>query len=231
MRRWGIVIVVILLLSGCNEEYTNVEIEWVDFVKLNENSYTSLDQNVITNPKDVTDQVVGEVKFKVAGVIRDTNYKSKSGDAAFLDIGTKLYRVRGFEPHEIIAAKDKRKIGGYRLYVDDDYAEKIPRHYKDVPKDRIKRIEIYHWNKTQPFITLNGTKKERFINLLENGKDVEDYRPQNQNGDPKYYQMVLYTDQPLGHTFALFDDGFHVYFNPWYTRIVNDHIRNLLIEP
>ena len=66
------VILVCMLLSGCSNPITNSTsihgnaiIDWVDFVKLDGNTYTDMFQCVIKDPSDVTNQVVGEVEFKV----------------------------------------------------------------------------------------------------------------------------------------------------------------------
>lgn len=61
----------VVYLSGCSNLNTNsihghAVIDWVDFVKLSGDSYPGLFEGVIKDPNDVTIQVVGEVKFKVA---------------------------------------------------------------------------------------------------------------------------------------------------------------------
>ena len=90
--------------------------------------------------------------------------------------------VKGFEPNELIAAKDETRIGGYRLYRGDDFANTLRENYKDVPKDKVERIELYHDSETKPYQTLNNTEKEQFIKYLENGKDTENYVPQKKRG-------------------------------------------------
>lgn len=221
-------LLIIELLSGCehsNPIKGNAVIDWVDFVKLNGVTYTGLWENVIKDPSDVTDQVVGKVKFKVADVVTNPNYRTKEGDAAFLKEGTKLYRVKGFEAVEIIAAKAENVIGGYRLYAGDDYFKTIRRHYKDVPKDEVERIELYRESEVTPYKALSGKEKDRFIQILESGQDTENYNPK---GDPIYYKMVFYTDEPLAYAYHLADDGEHVFFSPWATRIVSEDIRPLI---
>lgn len=234
MRILMIMMGLVVFLGGCttgmntNSIRGNAVIDWVDFVKLNGHSYTGLYEQVLKNPNDVTDEIVGEVKFKVGDVVTNPNYKTKAGDAAFLEIGTKLYRVNGFKSDELIAAKDDNRIGGYRLYAGDDYAKTMRLHYKDVPKDQVERIELYHSDQTTPFNTLANNEKERFIELLDQGKDTRNYNPQNKDGDPIYSTMVFFTDGPLGYAYTIADDGVNVFFFPWDTRIVDDEMRKWL---
>ncbi|MBA9084867.1 hypothetical protein FHR92_001328 [Fontibacillus solani] len=234
MRILMIMMGIVVFLSGCSTSVDpnpikgNSTIDWVDFVKLNGDSYTGLYGRVLKNPGDVTDEVVGEVKFKVGDVVTNPNYKTKAGDAAFLEIGTKLYRVNGYKSEELIAAKDENQIGGYRLYAGDDFVKTLQLHYKDMPKDKVERIELYHFDQTTPFNTLLNDDKERFIELLDHGKDTPNYRPQNKDGDPAYYQMVFYTDGPLGYAYSIADDRVNVFFYPWDTRVVDDEVRNWL---
>ncbi len=233
MKQLMILMVVVVLLSGCSSMKKslfpgNSVIDWVDFVKLNGISYTGLYQHVIKDPNDVTNQVAGEVNFKVADVVTNSKYKTKSGDASFLEIGTKLYRVKGFEENEIIAAEDVTKIGGYRLYASDEFAKTMTHHYKDVPKDKVEQVELYHYNETKPYRTLYKSDKEQFIMLLENGKDIQNYSSQINGSDPTYYKMIFYTDESFAYDFTLVDDGTNVFFSPWDTRIVDDEIRKLI---
>jgi hypothetical protein len=104
----------------------------------------------------------------------------------------------------------------------------VPRHYKDVPKDKLERVELYRSNEVKPYKTLYDREKQRFIELLESGKDTPNYTPQNKTGDPVYYQMVFFTDEPIAYAFSLADDGTNVYFSPWDTRLVSDEIRELI---
>lgn len=232
MRILMIMIGIVVFLSGCSslkEENNpikgNAEIDWVDFVKLNGDSYTGLYEQVLKNPADVAEEVVGEVEFKVGDVVTNPDYRTKAGDAAFLEIGTKLYRVHGFESNELIAAKDENRIGGYRLYASDDYAKTMRLHYKDVPKEQVERIELHHSNEIESFNTLLNDDKDRFIHILDSGKNTPNYTPQSKDGDPTYYTMVFYTDGPFGYAYTIADDGVNVFFYPWDTRIVDDEIR------
>ena len=170
------------------------------------------------------------MKFKVADVVTNPNYRTKDGDAAYLAEGTRLYRVEGFGPDEIIAAEDPDKIGGYRLYAEEDFCRTIAHHYADMPKDRVERIALFANGETHPFRALTGEEAERFIALLESGEDKPGFTPDRTHGDPAYYTMVFYTDGPLALAYHLEDDGTSVYFHPDFARVVDDEIRQIL-EP
>ncbi|KGE16903.1 hypothetical protein [Paenibacillus wynnii] len=222
-----ILLTVAILLSGCSMRGSSA-IDWVDFVKLNGNSYSGSWESVIKNPNLVTREIVGEVKFKVSDVVTNPDYRTKDGDAAFLEKGTKLYRVEGFKTNEVIAARDKGSIGGYHLYVEDGFYKNVRQHYKDVIKDNVERVELFYLEDVNPYKTLVDDEKKRFIHLLESGKNTPNYTPQNKDGDPEYYKIVFYIDEPIAFRFTLVDDGINVFFSPWDTRLVDIEIRTLL---
>ncbi|GMK46539.1 hypothetical protein PghCCS26_36680 [Paenibacillus glycanilyticus] len=210
----------------------NAEIDWVDFVKLNGHTYTGLYDGVLVNPDDVTDAVAGKVKFKVGDVVSNPEYRTKEGDAAFLAIGTQLYEVEGYKPEEIIAAEDKSRIGGYRIYVEDSYYKTLNRRsFKDLPMDQVSKIELYKMNETIPYRTLVNQEQADFIHLLKSGEYKPTYTPNTQNGDPSYYSMVFYTNEPIAFSFSIADDGDHVFFYPWDLSLVDNRIRTLMADP
>lgn len=224
--------IIIIFLSGCsslpfNQNQTHTIIDWVDFVKLNGNMYTSDWGIVLKNQEDVAEEVA-QVNFKVSGVVTNPSYQSKDGDAAFLDIGTKLYRVNGFGTDEIIAVADSTRVNGYNLYIEDQFRSSINTWYDKIPKDKVNSIGLYRDNAMDPFKTLTGKDMTQFIKLLDEGGDVINYSPYTQNGDPKYYYMVFYTDDPIGYSFPLTDDSQNVFFHPNNTRIVDQEIRDWL---
>lgn len=226
-----IVLTVVVLLSGCSKGDRikgSSEIDWVDFVKINGVSYSGSWDRVIKNPSQVTTEIVGKVDFKVADVVTNPDYRIKDGDAAFLEKGTPLYRVEGFKTNEVIAAMDEASIGGYRIYVEDDFTKNVRQSYKDINKDKIERIELFRLENVKPYRTLSDSEAKRFIHLLESGKNTQNYTPQNKEGDPEYYKVVYYTDQPIAYAFSLADDGVEVFFSPGDTRIVDKEIRTLI---
>lgn len=228
-----ILLTAVVLLCGCSSSTRikgGASIDWVDFVKLNGNSYTGSWESVIKNPALVTSERVGEVKFKVAKAVTNPNYQTKEGDAAFLEKGTILYRVEGFKTNEVIAAKDEHRIGGYRLYVNDTFSKNVRHSYEDIIKDKVEKVELFHQENVKPYKTLRAEDKKRFLHLLDSGKNTQNYVPQNKEGDPEYYTVVLYSDETFAYVFSLVDDGANVFFVPRDTRIIDKAIR-ILIQP
>ena len=63
----------------------------------------------------------GQVAFKYEGNVSDPSYKLKSGkdgDAAFLEVGTPVYTVKGYKPEFMLAARRNNKLV---LYMSDTH--------------------------------------------------------------------------------------------------------------
>jgi hypothetical protein len=74
----------------------HVDIDWVDFIKFNDIMYLASDTPVTVS----TDNLMpyDTVRFMLSGNVDDPNYRSKNGDAAFLQNGTPVYSVVGYSP-------------------------------------------------------------------------------------------------------------------------------------
>ena len=59
--------------------------------------------------------VFSTVTFKVSGNVTELGYKTKDGDAAFLDAGTKVYTVKGYQPWFRLAAHSRGMIVLYEV--------------------------------------------------------------------------------------------------------------------
>jgi hypothetical protein len=86
---------------GCNA----VAIDWVNFVQVGSIQYVAGP----APPTVIADSDLGpefaRVKFKIEGNVCDPSYRIKDGDAAFLEPGTPIYRVKGHLPAEQLAAR------------------------------------------------------------------------------------------------------------------------------
>jgi hypothetical protein len=58
--------------------------------------------------------VYATVTFKVADHVCDPNYRPRDGDAAYLEVGTDLYAIRGQPPAQAIAARHDGRLWVYR---------------------------------------------------------------------------------------------------------------------
>lgn len=96
-----------------------VQIEWVDFIQFGGIHYLAQGMRGSSQPGLIREEGLGTVystvKFKVAGNVSDPGYQIKDGDAAFLDVGTKLYTVKGYQPWFRLAAHSHGSIILYEV--------------------------------------------------------------------------------------------------------------------
>lgn len=116
---WGLLIA--LLIAGCTpdsdgsaSETGGGSIDWVNFIRFDGITYMSLPSRA-SSPIDAgdIDSPFAEVQFKVAGEVTDRSYQPRDGDAAFLEIGTVIYRLSDYEPSFRLAV---RRNGDVRVY-------------------------------------------------------------------------------------------------------------------
>ncbi len=105
--------VLALTLMGCGQPVTHID--WVDFVQFGQVQYLAVDYGGWTGGRPLTDRDLGpefaKVRNKLAGNVRNPGYRSQDGDAAFLDAGTPVYAVNGYEPgFRLVARRDGRLI-------------------------------------------------------------------------------------------------------------------------
>lgn len=223
-------LLLIFVLSGCSDMPFNqpkVVIDWVDFVKWKGTNYMS-DWTTVVTSADIIGEEVGEIAFKVADVVHDSDYRTKDGDAAFLDIGTKLFRVEGYSENEMLAAQDPNALGGYKLYKAEGIQGQDPLDFNALSKENIQKVELYLGQEKKPYKVLKGKELKTFLKLLEEGTDSPGYSPNTRNGYPTYYQMVFDTGEAFGYNQSLDDDGLNVFYYPNELRLVDSGIRDLL---
>jgi hypothetical protein len=118
MRRLAL-IAGLALLTNCasindlNQQQA-VMIDWVNFIKLNGTTYlaTQSDGGRALEQADLGQQIA-QVQFKVADNVTDPSYRTKDGDAAFLNPGTPIYTVQGYAPQSRLAAQHDGQITLY----------------------------------------------------------------------------------------------------------------------
>ncbi len=100
-------------LPGSSSSCGTTQIDWVNFVQVGSTQYVAGPQSTTVLQESELGPVYGHVKFKVSGNVCDPNYKLKDGDAAFLDVGTPIYQVKGQSSTAQLAAKFS---GSYVVY-------------------------------------------------------------------------------------------------------------------
>ncbi|MCJ8009648.1 hypothetical protein ACFFF5_17720 [Lederbergia wuyishanensis] len=206
------VIACLFLLTGCTPFINNnVIIDWVDFLHFNGEKYLG-SQLEIADSKFIGGKI-GKIKKKLDDNVKNPNYKSKNGDAAFLPVGTNLYEVIN-EPN-LIAVRDKNSINGYKIYSKTDYKS----DFYSINKDEVVKIQIFDEVSYDQFILRKAinNKKDigKFIDILQSGNPdssvVFDY------ADPKMssYVVLVYTSESVAKKIPLFFDG-EKYF--WHHR-------------
>ena len=112
-----IILLVIVFESIGSKKEIAAEISWVDFIQFNDITYHSNDYLTDEELQKIKlGTVYKEVEKKIADVIFNTDYKTKNGDAAFHEIGTKVYSVIGYDTDFRLAVQTEY---GIKLYEAD----------------------------------------------------------------------------------------------------------------
>lgn len=230
MKKLMLLLAGLFFLSGCSGSVFNTltgsqsVIDWVDFIKWDGKSYEVIYDGILTDELYIGN-VIGTVKFKVADNVTNTNYKTKNGDAAFLEKGTKIFAVKNHP--ELLAVKDNKEIGGYRLYFTRDAGE-YSWHFKDLPLEEVKRIEFYspYTNEGNTLLsTWESTDDiKHILQLLTTSKEDPGFTPNTTEKDPDSFNIILYTEGPVAYRYNLHFDGETYFWSPWETNILSGDI-------
>ncbi|CAM4180205.1 hypothetical protein [Saccharibacillus endophyticus] len=217
------------LIVGCADwQHRATVIDWVDFVKTDDGTYTNVSNGVLRDPDTVTRDVVGEVRKKLDGSVHNPAYRSKPGDAAYLEKGTELYQVDGFAPEDLVAVQSDNDIGGYRLYANDEY-DRLPKaDFKSIVRAEPSSVSVYAFGEVQPIRVASGEQGKTLTEMLRQAVYTPDY-PSDAEQEPALYQIVFDTGEPILYRFYLTDDGDTVRFRSDYQ--VKDDIRDFLKIP
>lgn len=231
MKKYSIFILLLIVLTGCRSTPFDGHsvIDWVDFIMWDGIEYDGIYTGVLADEEFIGEKL-GAVKYKVADNVTNPNYKIRDGDAAFHEKGTEIFTVKGHS--NLIAVKDANQINGYRVYRSRELENQW--HFKDVELDMVKEVEIYQ------LYTSEGNKQIRnytsheelnhLLQLLKNSEETPNFQPNTEKGDPDYYQIVLYTDEPIAYKFDIQFDGSTYYWYPWETAILSNEIQIFLTK-
>ncbi|MGN7385805.1 hypothetical protein [Sporosarcina sp. SAFN-015] len=226
-RSLFVFILIVLLLTGCRPSAFGgqIVIDWVDFIHFDGKEYNGIHSGVLADKSFIGDKI-GTVKFKVADNVKNPSYKIRDGDAAFHEKGTEIFQIKD-HPH-LIAVKDTHSVNGYSVYFSRDDSD-YQWHFKDMLIEKVKTIEIYQTDPTTNNKLISkltkSVKINSFLQLLVNSEENPNFQPNRGSGDPIFYEMIFYTDEPIAYKYYLQFDGETYYWSPWDTSIVSDEIQ------
>ena len=195
------------LLVGCLNLGQETIIDWANFVKFNDTTYTSNYSKELASAQYLG-EVVSVVNFKLDENVKNSSYKSKNGDASYLEKGTKIYEVKGVEG--VYAVKDSsNNINGYQIYEENGNSR-----FENVEQSDIHKIEIhemlplggYHFIKSLE----NEVDIQDFLALLNASKEDLDFEPNHEKQDHLFFNVLFYSDGPLADAiqFVLMEQRF-----------------------
>ncbi|MFB3167142.1 hypothetical protein P5G62_008465 [Neobacillus sp. 179-C4.2 HS] len=230
MKKSSLFILLLIVLTGCRTTPFggHAVIDWVDFIKWEDIEYNGIYSGVLADEKFIGEKL-GTVKYKVADNVTNPNYKIRNGDAAFHEKGTEIFTIHGHS--NLIAVKDASQINGYSVYYSRDATEQ-QWHFKNVPLDKVNKIEIYQPYTSEGNLLLstytNLEELKHILELLKNSEESPNFSPNTEKGDPDYFHIVLYTGQPIAYKFDLQFDGATYYWYPWDPAILSNEIETYL---
>lgn len=204
-------------------ERSEIIIDWVDFVRVDGEEY-SLSNNVVLTDVDAIGEKIAEVSFTLDNNVTDPYYSVKDGDAAYLEVGTGLYEIKG--KTEYLAVRDDTMLNGYRLYVAEN--TKQEEHFHQLDKHLITKINVYQAEKAFKNLHTyeNKTEWADLLRILEQGEIVDTSLQISTDEDPVVYQLVFYmdTDSPIAPAYYLYHHGDIWYWAPWEFEVISDEI-------
>lgn len=119
----------------------NAVIDYVDFVKLGGTMFThNYPQKNRISEVDLGEPI-GEVLCKLSDVVTDPNYQPQNGDAGYIEPGTTIYAVKGYDPSFRVAAQGMERRG-LTLYEADTVPDaKVGRDLLDI-EGKVRYIGI-----------------------------------------------------------------------------------------
>lgn len=204
----SLVLLFVFILNACSSPSYRVvaEIDWPDIVVTPDALYTALYNGVLRDPDTVTEEIAFTVEQKLYDHIKDPDYRAKPGDAAFLDKGTKLYGVNGFDPQDLMAAPSDQHIGRYRLYAREGFDDLPIQDLDRILQDRPASIDVYPADSPDPLRETSGAEAAEFAGLLSS--PIRETKPGAVAGKtPIDYQIVPDNGEPILYAFWLADDG------------------------
>ena len=194
-------IIIMLSLVACssgdnsdpsNEEVglkSGIEIDWVDFIVLNDINYHRAYLDNYKLEKDKVGKVIGKVEFTVANNIYNPKYKVKNGDAAFLEKGTKIYKLENYSTNFRVAVYTNNEWIIYEA--DNNPKAQMGEDLLDI-NNKVTRIGINSETdgKTELAAINDKATINRLVELVSNAKVNQN----NDNHNGERYFIKFYLD-------------------------------------
>lgn len=153
-------IIAITILSSCSnltssECPPNTIIEWVDMLMINDINFQ---HDFVEEPSNLTFEkgtALGEVQYKMADNAC-SNHHMNNGDAAYLDVGTIIYEVKGFPSTLVVLADEK-------IYIVDQNEKAKTIHDLYPIEGLVKDIHFQSTENGQRIHTFSTSSKETFL--------------------------------------------------------------------
>ncbi|MEG0308118.1 MAG: DUF4362 domain-containing protein [Clostridium sp.] len=176
-------IVVSLTFIGCSKN-NFIAIDWIDFVKWNDISYENANTLV---PNEYIGNELGEVsKIAPTEVTGTKPPKSENGEAAFLNIGTKLFEIKGYNSESHIAVLTQNQYYLYKTHDSNGLSFTQSSPYKE--------LSTLPNEYTPELARANGD----VVNVLGNISNIEnfdDFLESFNNRNDDMIRLTGYTDE------------------------------------
>lgn len=198
-----------MFFTGCNSDRMidgNSEIDWIDFIKVKGITYVAdYDQTGLKIDKLEIGKEYADVKYKLSDIVHNPAYKTQNGDAAFLDVGTKIYKLQGYSPDFRLVAYDNEKI---RIYdadynIDADKGEDI----LDI-REKVENIDVDMEDEegtTKTYKIDDSDKVKKLVEYIMNSQI--DYNMQYTGGD-RYFLYFNLVDSTRVRKCYFINDNF-----------------------
>jgi hypothetical protein len=212
-RKWAsVALICMLLLTGCRFGMASKTIiDWVDFLQLNGVTYIGNWNAALTDPSKIGKEI-GKVRFKLEGNVHDSGYKSKDGDAAFLEKGTAIYEVAGYPKSEMVAVVDRYGVNGFRIFVEQN---KQAEFGVQPAAEKVKKIRIaqegQQGEEVKAVAELSEGSASFLMSVLNRGVKSNSFIPSRVNGDSLRYRYVVDTGEAIGYKSYIYYDGDRYY--------------------
>lgn len=166
-----------------------IEIDWVDFIVLNDINYYRTYMDIYKLKKHKVGEVIGEVEFNVANNIDNPKYEVKNGDAAFLEKGTKIYKLKDYSTNFRVAVYTNNE---WILYeADSNPKAQIGEDLLDI-NNKVTRIGINSETdgKTELATINDKATINELVELVSNAKVNQN----NENYNGERYFIKFYLD-------------------------------------